>query len=265
MLTSELSGVSINKSARRRALLPLLRGRTEGSVEFKRANISAALIELGFPYLSGYEPRSNYQTLLFDILAERLAGMPVLHALAAEDADREVVVPDLDDILARLTAPPKRRDKRQAMREPKSSYRVPRIFPIVNYLEREAHNRQLGLAGEEFVLRFEQARLLAAGRDQLASKIEHISRTHGDGHGYDIQSFEETGADRLIEVKTTKYGAETPFFVSRNEVSVSEMRSSTYQLYRVYEFREGGRLFALPGALSRTCALTPDSYVASVA
>ncbi|BAS06695.1 hypothetical protein AHiyo4_01170 [Arthrobacter sp. Hiyo4] len=44
-----------------------------------------------------------------------------------------------------------------------------------------------------------------------------MSKTRGDGLGYDILSFEESGKERLLEVKTTKSRAETPFFVSRNE------------------------------------------------
>jgi hypothetical protein len=70
----------------------------------------------------------------------------------------------------------------------------------VNYLEIEARNRRLGLAGEEFAMRFEEERLWRAGQKRLADKIEHVARTRGDGEGYDILSFEESGHERLIEV-----------------------------------------------------------------
>jgi hypothetical protein len=60
MLASELAGTPYNKTAHRRALMPLLNARTEQSIEFKRANISAALLDAGFPYINGYKPRSNY-------------------------------------------------------------------------------------------------------------------------------------------------------------------------------------------------------------
>ena len=134
----------------------------------------------------------------------------------------------------------------------------------INYLEREARNHALGAAGEEFVLRFERARLLAAGRDSLADRIEHISTTRGDGEGFDIRSFQTSGQDRLIEVKTTKYGRETPFYVSRNEVHMSEVLAPRYHLYRLFQFRDAPRLFTLAGALSETCALRAESYVARV-
>ena len=71
----------------------------------------------------------------------------------------------------------------------------------------------------------------------------------GDHAGYDILSFEETGAERLIEVKTTKYGSDTPFFVTRNEVVTSERCGSAYQVYRLFAFRHAPRLYTLPGAI----------------
>src|SRR6185369_12997206 len=48
----------------RRSLAPNLAGRSDGSIEFKHANISAVLTGLGLPYIEGYKPRGNYQSLL---------------------------------------------------------------------------------------------------------------------------------------------------------------------------------------------------------
>jgi hypothetical protein len=47
MLEAELSGETYRKSEHRKALIPLLTGRSEGSVEFKHQNISAVLVEQG--------------------------------------------------------------------------------------------------------------------------------------------------------------------------------------------------------------------------
>jgi hypothetical protein len=261
MLQSELKGDPYDKTAHRRRLLPLLKDRSEGSSEFKHQNISAVLIELGFPYIPGYKPRANYQQLLHDVVSERLGSNSALIALAAADVERSVVVPQVEDILTALTDPPKPSEIKQRVQQKAAVY-----SPVpVNYLEREARNSRLGLAGEEFVLNFERARLISLGHDRLASKIEHVSRVRGDGAGFDLLSFEASGADRLIEVKTTKYGRETPFFVSRNELSVSQNRASQYHLYRVFAFREKPCLFTLYGALSSTCTLEPSTYVASAA
>jgi hypothetical protein len=258
MLTSELAGAPFNKAAHRRALLPLLDGRSEQSIEFKHANISAALLEAGFPYITGYKPRSNYQALLADVLAERMSGAYQLQEVAAADADRPTVVPEVEDILAVLTAPPKvDSEPHKVAEQPRPPIRL-----TTNYIEREARNRSLGAAGELFALNFERARLISLGREKLASRIEHTSKVRGDHEGYDILSFEETGVERLIEVKTTKYGADTPFFVSRNEVSTSELRSDAYQVYRLYGFRQAPKLYLLPGSISQSCRLSAASFFA---
>lgn len=258
MLASELAGTPYKKAVHRRALLPLLNNRTERSIEFKHANISAALLEAGFPYISGYKPRSNYQTLLAEVLAARMADATQLQEVAAADADRPMVVPEVDDILAVLTAAPRSSGETHRIADPSR----PVIRLSTNYLEREARNRSLGAAGELFVLNYERARLIHSGKESLAARIEHTSVVRGDYEGYDILSFDETGDERLIEVKTTKYGAETPFFVTRNEVSTSERRASLYCVYRLYGFRQTPKLYTLPGAIGQSCQLSAASYLA---
>jgi len=258
MLASELAGTPYSKAVHRRALLPLLNGRSEQSIEFKHANISAALLDAGFPYISGYKPRSNYQALLTEVLDERMASAVQLQEVAAADVDRPMVAPEVDDILAVLTAAPKAAGDAHKAAEPSR----PAIRLTTNYLEREARNRSLGAAGELFVLTYERARLIHVGKESLAARIEHTSKVRGDYEGYDIMSFDETGAERLIEVKTTKYGAETPFFVTRNEVSISERRASLYHVYRLYSFRQTPKLYTLPGAISHSCRLSAASFMA---
>jgi hypothetical protein len=261
MLSAELSGAPYSKADHRRKLLPLLDGRSEQSVEFKHANISAILIELGFPFISGYKPRSNYQALLLEVVSQRLAANQAIHQLAAADIERPAILPPVDDILDALTAPPKPVVLKNRVAAPVARYSV---LPV-NYLEREASNRSLGLAGEEFVIDFERARLIRSGAEKLASKIQHVAKVLGDAAGFDVLSFEKSGEEKLIEVKTTKYGANTPFFVSRNELEVSKTRARQYSLYRVFAFRERPLLFTLEGALSATCALDPTNYIARVA
>ncbi len=77
---------------------------------------------------------------------------------------------------------------------------------------------------------FERARLIRLGQESLADRVEHIAVTEGDGAGFDIRSFEADGRDRFIEVKTTAYGKQVPFFVSQNEVMVSQNYSDHYHL-----------------------------------
>jgi hypothetical protein len=261
MLAAELAGVAYSKTEHRKRLAILLNDRSDGSIEFKHQNISAVLMDLGVQSIRGYKARSNYQGLLYEIVAECVSENNTIQTLAAEDAERHIVVPEVEDILAALTNPPRPVAPAPAAREPELR-QAPRL---VNYLEREARNRSLGNAGEEFVLRFECARLIHAGREPLAAKIEHVSKVRGDGDGYDVLSFEVSGEERLIEVKTTKYAPETPFFVSRNEMTVSRMRASQYHLYRLFDFRDTPRFFALKGALAQTCQLTASTFMATVA
>ncbi len=258
MLASQLSETPYNKAAHRRALQKRLSNRSDSSIEFKHANISAALLDSGFPCIIGYKPRSNYQGLLVEVIARRLEGSPLL-ALADADADRPIVIPEVDDILTVLVKRPPSPVDAPRIAEPAAA----RIRLTTNYIEREARNRSLGEAGELFVINYERARLIHAGMDGLAARVEHTSKVRGDYEGYDIQSFEETGQERLIEVKTTKYGRETPFFVSGNEVAVSQRDADRYQVYRLFEFREHPQMYALPGAITASCLLAPTTYLAS--
>ena len=80
--------------------------------------------------------------------------------------------------------------------------------------------------------------------------------------GYDERSFDDDGADRLIEVKTTVYVRETPFFVSRAEVDASAHFGPKFHLYRLFQYgsRSGG-WYQLRGAIADSCDLRPASYL----
>lgn len=263
MLLNELRGEQYSKTAHRHALARLLDDRSDGSVEFKHQNISAVLIESGYPYISGYKPRWNYQQLLADAVMARLQVDHKLDRAVREAVDAKAESVIAGDILSRLEPPPEATE-RDGSRVNQAAKGRPGVRAPVNYLEREARNRSLGLVGEEFVLAFERARLLAAGRERLALQVEHVSLTQGDGLGFDIRSFEPEGTERLIEVKTTAFGRQTPFFVSRNELRVSQVRDAAYHLYRVFTYRSDPRLFVLDGALDRVCKLAPTQYLARV-
>lgn len=258
MLASELAGTPYNKTLHRRDLQPELNDRSDQSIEFKHCNISAALLDAGFPYIAGYKPRFNYQTLVAEVVAERLGADRTLQAIAAADAERPMVVPEVDDILASLTEAPRARLDLTAVREQTTAP----LRLATNFIESEARNRSLGSAGELFAMNFERARLIFEGCERLAGKVEHVARTRGDHLGYDILSFDRTGEERMVEVKTTKYGGDTPFYVTRNEVATSERHESRYRVYRLFSFREAPRLYMLSGAMNKTCVLSAASYLA---
>lgn len=127
----------------------------------------------------------------------------------------------------------------------------------------DAEARDLGLAGELLVVLYERRRLCAAGKAELAERIEHVSVDAGDGAGYDIRSFNIDGTDRLIEVKTTTGLAGSPFYISANEVAFSAHAGSAFVIYRLAEFdRVAGSavFYELHGPIETTHILTPTTY-----
>jgi hypothetical protein len=262
MLLKELRGEGYSKTKHREGLMRLLDDRSNGSVEFKHQNISAILIELGFPYIEGYKPRWNYQTLLAQAVRARLATSTKLERAVRTAVDAAAAPVSLSGLVGREEDPPAVTNgagHTKAEHEPGTFL----VSWTVNYLEREAANRSLGRMGETFALEFERARLREFGKERLARQVDHVAVTRGDGLGYDILSFEVDGSDRLIEVKTTGFGKQTPFFVSRNELRVSQAKPE-FHLYRVFAYRANPRLFILRGALDRVCRLQPTQYVAGL-
>jgi Domain of unknown function (DUF3883) len=255
----EQAGQTYSKTEHRRALLPKLNNRTDAAVELKHQNISAILMEHGWQNIPGYKPRGNYQRLLADIVAERIMVDRTFDLAAANAADQPAAVPLLSTLDGVLVEPPKVSHSVQSPRTPYFVAQRPTLKR--DYLDREARNASLGKAGEEFVAAFERRRLHALGRTKLADKVEHVASTKGDGLGYDVHSFDENGRDRFIEVKTTAWGKETPFFISSNELAFSKSFSDQFHLYRVFEFRKSPHLFDLPGAVERNCLLDPVSFV----
>ncbi|MEO7041610.1 MAG: DUF3883 domain-containing protein [Gemmatimonadaceae bacterium] len=258
MLDAEIRHEPYTKSVHRRALSAMLNGRSDGSIERKHQNISAILIELHHPFVFGYKPLGNYQALLERVVVERVSTDLAFAARVSQAVDEPAPVPTVNDILARLEPSPQR-DPVSYSRIMEQKEWQPRRY-VVDYLEREARNSSLGRAGEEFVLNFERARLIHANRDSLAARVEHTSVAEGDGAGFDIRSFETDGSDRLIEVKTTAYGKQTPIFLSSNELETSREHRNSYHLYRPFRFRADPRLFAVRGALDEVCSIEATEF-----
>ena len=259
MLTLDLTGQQYNKSAHRRALQEKLNGRSDGSIELKHQNISAILIEFDCPWIPGYKPRFNYQAMLFDVVAERVVTDKRFNSAALESVERPAAPPLLTSAAELLEPAPERRHRPQGAAE--ATVRARKAVKR-DYLAREAHNRALGLAGEEFILAYERGRLIDIGNERLANKVEHVSVNRGDGLGFDILSFDPSGEERFIEVKTTAFGKETPFYITGNELALSSEQAKAFYLYRLFEFRKQPRLFQLQGSIEKHCLLDPTSYLA---
>lgn len=196
MLTLELNGQRYNKTEHAQALMKQLDGRNRASIEFKHANISAVMIQLGYPYIDGYKPRGNFQALLMDAVEAQLElNLPLQEAAQAAVLRPAAAVALRDPESVWVPAP-----KPARVHDTRAPY-APRFSPVRrDYLAQEARNRSLGRAGELFVTELEVRRLHAAGKKALSERVEHVAGTRGDGLGYDVLSFEENGRERLIEV-----------------------------------------------------------------
>jgi hypothetical protein len=259
MLVLELRGSKYNKTEHRRELMAHLNSRSAGSVEFKHQNISAVLRDMGIPFIEGYKPRSNYQQTLLQAITEFIAHHPEIQLLFQKDAELTPATPSVDDFLAILENPPAKEERNPSNIAERPVTYIP---TSQNYLEREARNQSLGDAGEQFVINFERARLIYEGKASLAEQIQQVSISVGSSAGFDIHSFESNGTDRFIEVKTTKYGKNTPFFITPNELTFSQRNAAHYFLYRVFRFRTEPRIFTLQGDVQNNCTLTPTQFMA---
>jgi hypothetical protein len=81
--------------------------------------------------------------------------------------------------------------------------------------------------------------------------------------GYDIQSFDPDGSDRLIEVKTTNGWERTPFHITRNELAVADERRRDWRLVRLWNFSREPQAFELRPALDAYVSLMATSYQAN--
>jgi hypothetical protein len=264
ILEAELLGQPFRKSDHRKALAPKLRGRSEGSIEFKHQNVSGVLVELGLPYIEGYKPRSNYQGILATEVEgfldqhpgflDRLASAPTLSPAQG----KQLSAPDLDRI---IEDPPEKTVAPATTSKPWLSRKARRI----DFAERDAANRQLARLGEQFVFDLERSRLKAAGKDDLAGRVVWASQDIGDGLGFDILSFDDTDdSERMVEVKTTGLGKFFPFYVTGNEVRGSEDIPQQYHRFRVFDFGRAPRLYILHGSLRKLCRLDPVLYRAVI-
>ena len=249
MLQIELSGGTVNKAERKRAL-QVLTGRSGGSIEFKRANVSAALQWIGMPIIQGYLPRYNIQDSLIDAVDRYLTTRP--GALAPPPAP---LITNVAEAPAMFMEPaPVRKGAGPPVRK-----RAQALIRKYDPAERDHRNRVLGKEGEALVVAFEQRRLHDGGRKDLAQQVRWVADEEGDGHGYDIASYALSGEKRLIEVKTTTGGQTTPFFLTRNEERVSR-EVEAFRLYRLYDFHKTPRLFQLRPPLGESVVLETETW-----
>jgi len=133
-----------------------------------------------------------------------------------------------------------------------------------DYLAKGKRDKKLGDAGEEFVVHYEKVKLIKLDRPDLAERVVWASEEIGDGLGYDISSFDSKGDPIQIEVKTTRSGLKSPFYISPTELEASEDFAKGYRLYRVFNYGSDPKIYILEGALRPQLDLVATAYRASV-
>lgn len=223
-------------------------GRSKGSIEFKHQNISAVLMQLCEPWIPGYKPAVNFQRSLVDGVERFLdkTGIPRIeqqHRL--ELAESPIIFLEQAPAFSSVADRPDH---------------VTRLVRKFDPAARDARNRSLGERGEEMTLRSEHARLRTEDREDLARKVRWVSKEDGDGAGYDILSFDTSGAERFLEVKTTNGHNKTPFYISANEKSFADESKDRFRLYRLYDFASQPKAFTIKPPLEEHLNLETTTY-----
>lgn len=257
MIEMARRGQPFTKAEVVRRLGSLLPARSKASIERKFQNISAVFREHGSDrWIEGYKPLQHYQRELETVVLARMkADRRVAEALATYEttalpasegkalSTTDVLVPQPGTLPAR-------------------THRTSVILTGGPFAAlRDFQRRELGTAGEEWVVDLEREQLRRSNRPDLADSVRWVARDDGDGAGYDIRSFHPDGEERLIEVKTTNLGPRTPFYITRWEVEVSRQRADNYSLYRVHGFARDPRIYVLEGSVEERARLKPKIYL----
>ena len=240
-----LGRAPIRPSSRRRSR------RASGVAPSRRRRSCRPWEELGVEGVTGYRAAENYQGAILDAIRRHLDRDGARDLMAVPTAAPAAILV--------VDAPAPR------FRNTPVNSRLEGIVRRFDPVERDLRNRDLGLAGELAVVDHERRWLAERGRGDLAERVRHVSVEVGDGLGYDVESFTLEAQPKLIEVKTTRGGATTPFFMSRNERDRAEELADSYHLYRVHRFGPRTSLFTLRPPLDRSVRFSAEVWRAEIA
>jgi hypothetical protein len=228
-------------------------GRSRGSVDYKFQNIDSILMGADLPRLNDAVAANAQQLLRFVVLDPLSSRFDFLNdSVTPHD---EIVATDGESI-SRIFVPAPHILPREG-----TSESLVTCARKIDFAARDANNRRLGVGGEEWVLSIERRRLTDLGRADLANKVQWVSRLRGDGLGFDIESFDDTGDPIFIEVKTTTQGITAPFYLTHTEIQVSEQLGGKFRLFRVFNFADNPQIYVLSGPLRDKVTLEPRVYL----
>lgn len=111
--------------------------------------------------------------------------------------------------------------------------------PAIYARSSKGNTKLIGDLGEKIVLDYERKRLIAVGREDLASKVIHEEAV-GNRPGWDISSFDEAGIPIQIEVKSSVSSTINSLVMTSNEWAAALNQGNTYYLYLVTGVSKGG-------------------------
>ncbi|GEM_PF-2905065 len=161
----------------------------------------------------------------------------------------------------------KREPPKFRTQEPRLKDKPRTVVLYKDFASQDSINKELGIAGEEWILRIERDRLTKDRRPDLAAKVEWISKEKGDGFGYDILSFDPiTNKELFIEVKTTISSENASFFLTSNELSFCQKNNEHFKLYRVFNFSEEEKrgFYILSSKELQNLRIVPMAYIVYV-
>ena len=126
-----------------------------------------------------------------------------------------------------------------------------------------------GDLGEKLVLDYERKRLRDLSITDVEEKVFLTSskkEKYGNAYPCDIISYDPaTGHELFIEVKTTKGGINTPFFISDSEVQFSKDNADFYRLYRVFDALKDKKpkFYETIGKVDDNFSLETERYLAN--
>jgi hypothetical protein len=254
MLALECAGERYDKAAHNRALVEAMNGtRARGAIERKHQNISAVMLQLGLPYIRGYKPLPNIQEALRAEVRRRLEAEPEWFVQLQLQVQRPSPVESRFRAALRQVPVPEMPSTAHGSRETNGRK--------VDYGLLQEESKRVGNRGEEFVFHLEKETLEKEGRADLAADVIWTARDVGDGVGYDIKSFKLDGQPRFIEVKATKLGALTPFYITSAELDFARRHQDEYAIYRVFDVDgDAPEFYVLEGDLDTQLAVEPVTY-----
>lgn len=123
--------------------------------------------------------------------------------------------------------------------------------------------REIGYAGEELVLNYERNRLIKCNREDLVERVKWVSKEI-DGLGYDILSFDESGKEMHIEVKSTITSVpRLQFYISAPEAD-KYFQDDKIIIYFIFDLRNKPKLHIVDRGQFRKDFLTPSQFYVDV-